>query len=90
MNPRAFALLVLSGLVVLALVGWLVVWWVARQAGVRRAEYERMRQERKLYATAVAEIRDKADRYRDIDSVLATDIRSIIRKLDADRLEVDR
>jgi hypothetical protein len=90
MNPRALALVLVVVLVVVALVVWLVVWWLGRQAGVRRGEFERLRAERNLLARAVAAIEEKADAYRDIDSVLATDVRAIIRTLHADRLDLDR
>jgi hypothetical protein len=90
MNPKAFALILIVVVVVIALVVWLVVWWLGRQAGVRRGEFERLRNERNLLAQAVAAIDEKADTYRDIDSVLATDIRTIIRKLTADRMDLDR
>lgn len=90
MNPRSLALILVAIVVVVGLVVWLVVWWLGRQAGVRRTELERLRGERNLLAKAVAAIDEKADTYRDIDSVLAADIRTIIRNLNADRLDLDR
>jgi len=89
-NPRALALILVAVVVVIALVVWAVVWWLGRQAGVRRAEFERLRKERNLLARAVAAVEEKADAYRDLDSVLAADVRSIIRNLNADRLDLDR
>lgn len=89
MNPRALALILVVVVVVVALVIWLVVWWLGRQAGVRRGEFQRLRDERNLLARTVATIEEKADAYRDIDSVLATDIRTIIRTMHADRLDLD-
>jgi uncharacterized membrane protein YdbT with pleckstrin-like domain len=90
MNPKALALIVVVVVVVVALVVWLVVWWLGRQAGVRRADFDRLRRERDLLARAIAEIDQKTDAYRDIDSVLAADVRVIIRKLTADRLDLPR
>ncbi|MFI7672682.1 hypothetical protein [Actinophytocola sp. NPDC049390] len=90
MNPRALALIVVVVVVVVAFVVWLVVRWLGSQAGVRRADFDRLRGERDLLARAIAEIDEKADTYRDIDSVLATDVRAIIRKLNADRLDMSR
>jgi hypothetical protein len=90
MNPRAVALLLVVVIVVVAFLVWLIVWRTGRQAGVRRAEFERVRHERNLLARAVADIEEKTDTYRDIDSVLATDIRVIIRNLNNDRLDLNR
>lgn len=90
MNPKAFALLVIVVVAAIVLVVWLIVWWIGRQAGVRRVEFERLRNERNLFAQAVAAIDEKADTYRDIDSVLATDIRTIIRNLNAERMDLGR
>jgi hypothetical protein len=90
MNPKALAFILVVVVVVIALVVWIVVRWLGRQAGVRRADFERLRAERNLLARAVAAIDEKTDTYRDIDSVLATDIRMIIRNLNADRLDLDR
>jgi hypothetical protein len=90
MNPRSLALVLVVGVVVVVVVFLIVVRWLGRQAGVRRAEFERLRAERNLLARAVAAIDEKTDAYRDIDSVLATDIRMIIRNLNAERLDLDR
>lgn len=90
MNPKALALILLVVVVVVAVVVVVVVRWLGRQAGVRRADFERLRAERNLLARAVAEIEEKTDTYRDIDSVLATDIRTIVRNLNADRLDLNR
>lgn len=88
MNPKALALIVVVVVVVIALVVWLVLRWLGGRAGVHRADLERLRAERNLLARAVADIEEKTDTYRDIDSVLATDVRTIIRKLNADRLDL--
>ena len=90
MNPKALALILVVVVVVVAAVVWAVLWWLGRRAGVRRADFDRLRAERNLLARAVAEIEEKTDTYRDIDSVLATDVRTIIRKLNADRLDLNR
>jgi hypothetical protein len=80
MNPRAALLIIVAAVIVLGLLVWLAIWWIGRQAGVRRAEYKRMTQ-------AIAQIDAKADLYRDIDSVLAADVRQIIRNLNTDRMD---
>lgn len=90
MNPKALALIVIVVVLVVAFVVWLIVWWLGRQAGIRRADFDRLRGERDLLARAIAEIDEKTDTYRDIDSVLATDVRAVIRKLNADRLDLSR
>ncbi len=90
MNPKALALILVAVVVVVGVVVWVVVWWVGRQAGIRRADFDRLRTERNLLARAVAEIEEKTDTYRDIDSVLATEIRATIRNLNADRLDLNR
>jgi hypothetical protein len=41
MNPKALALIVI--VVVLVVAVWLVVWWLGRQAGIRRADFDRLR-----------------------------------------------
>jgi hypothetical protein len=89
MNAKAFGLLLVIVIVVVAFLVWLTVWWVARQAGIRRADFERLRHERNLLARAVADIEAKTDTYRDIDSVLATEIRAIVRNLTNDRLDLN-
>lgn len=86
MNPRAFLLIVLCAAAVVAL----VLWWLSRQAGVRRREFARVRIERALAVRALHEIEAKADHYRDLDSVLAADVRSILRDYTNQRMELDR
>lgn len=90
MNPRAFLLILLVAAVVVGLLIWLAIWWISRSAGVRRADYRLMRQERDLAWKALRDIEDQADLYRDIDSVLATDVRSILRAHNNDRMELNR
>lgn len=89
MNPRAVALIAIVVVAVVAVVVWLVVWWLGRQAGVRRADFDRLRRDRDLLAKAVAGIEEKADVYRDLDSVLATDVRAIVRALNTERMELN-
>jgi type II secretory pathway pseudopilin PulG len=86
-NPRAAALIV--GIVVVGVVAaaWLITWYLGRRAGVRRREFARMRKERDLMAKALLEIEERADLYRDIDSVLATEVRRVVRELKTDRME---
>ena len=81
------ALLVIVGAVALVA---LMLWWMSRSAGVRRRDYRLLQRERDLLATAVQQIDIKADDYRDLDSVLASDVRTILRKLNTDRMELPR
>lgn len=90
MNPKAAGLIVLVALIAVAAVVWLIVWFLARQAGVRRREFARMKVERNLMDRALLAIEEKADLYLDLDSVLATDVRRIVRKLKNDRMEITR
>jgi hypothetical protein len=86
MNPRV-ALLLVVGVIAIAV---LIFWWLSRSAGVRRRDFHRLERERNLLATAVQEIDVKADTYRDLDSVLAADVRTILRKLNTDRMDLTR
>lgn len=90
MNPKALAVTILVGLIVLAGIVWLIVWFLFRQAGVRRAEFNRMRRERDLMARALLEIETAADSYRDLESVLATQIRGVVRQVNTKRMEINR
>lgn len=90
MNPRAVALILLAVAVALFLLYVLAVWLVRRQAGVRRAEFNRVRRERDVLAKAMHAIELRADLFRDIDSPLATAVRDIIRQSDVDRMEINK
>jgi hypothetical protein len=87
-NPRAAFLLILAALVVLAAVIALIVWQIGRQAGVRLREYKRVVDDRNLHARAIADIAAAADLYRDIDSVLATQVRDTVRTLNSNRMDL--
>jgi hypothetical protein len=86
MNPRVAALVFLGAAAVIAL----TIWWMSRSAGVRRSDFNRMREERDLAWKALQEIEEKADHYRDLDSVLATDVRTILRTHNTNRMELSR
>jgi hypothetical protein len=86
MNPRVALLLIL----VAVLAAVLVVWWFTRQAGVRRRDFNRVRAERDLAVRALNGIEAKTDLYRDLESVLATDVRLILRDYTTKRMELDR
>lgn len=90
MNPRAAALLILGAIVLLAAIIALIVWLVGRQAGVRRRDYKLVVAERSLLARAVVDISTAADLYRDIDSPLASQVRTIVRDVDQKRLDLTR
>lgn len=87
-NPKAAVLLVLLAVVVLALLVAAALWWLSRQAGVRRAAYRRMQRERDLLQHAIHDIETKTDAYRDLESVLATEIRFTIRQLNTQRMDL--
>lgn len=87
MNPRAAFLLIVAVVAVVALLVWLAVWWLGRRAGVRRAEFKRMAGDRDQLAEAIVQIEAKADLYRELDSVLATDVRQILRDLNRNRMD---
>jgi hypothetical protein len=76
------AVLVLAALIALA------CWVLSRQAGVRRREYKRMQEERNLALKAVRDIELQSDQYRDLESVLATEIRRVTRELNDKRMEL--
>ena len=90
MNPRAFLGFVLVVAVAVALIVWLAGWWISRSAGVRRKDFSLMREERDLAVKALHQIELKTDLYRDIDSVLATDVRTILRDHSTNRMELNR
>lgn len=90
MNPKALVVIILVGLIVLAGIVWLIVWFLSRQAGVRRAEFKRLQRERNLMAQALLEIETAADTYRDLESVLATQVRGIVRQLNTQRMELNQ
>lgn len=90
MNPKAVAAIVIVALVVLAALVALAMWWLSRQAGVRRAEYRQMQRDRNAALLAVQQIDMKADQWRDVDSVLASEIRTIVRELNNNRMELSQ
>jgi hypothetical protein len=85
-NPRVAFLLILCAVAIVAL----VLWWLSRHSGVRRRDFTRVRTERDIAIRALHQIEAKADHYRDLDSVLAADIRSIVRDHTNQRMELDR
>lgn len=62
------ALLILAGLLYLGF----------RAGGIRRRTFRNMETERDIKTEALDEIEEKAAQYKDIDSVLATEVRTII------------
>ena len=72
MNPKAFALIIVVVVAVLAALFLLAYVSIRRVAGVRKRDMKLMRE-------TLLRIEDAADQYRDMDSVLAAEIRSIIR-----------
>lgn len=91
MNPRAVFLLGLGGVAVVVLLVWLAVWWIGRQAGVRRGEYRRMKLERDLAVAALERLDQTADCIRDIgdpNAALASQVRQIVRENRHERLKI--
>jgi hypothetical protein len=84
-NPRAAALIVLAGVVLFAL----VVWSIRRNAGVRRREFRRVTRDRDRLLAVLDRIEAAANLFSDLDSVLAEQVRHIIRT-DANRSELPR
>jgi len=90
MNPKAAALIIGAIIVVAIVLIGLGYWLVARNAGVRRREYTAMRTERNNAWRALANVEDAAAQYADIDSVLAAQIRTIIREHNQEKMEITR
>jgi cytochrome oxidase assembly protein ShyY1 len=84
-NPKAAFIIIVVAVVVVALVVWLGIWWVGRQAGVRRAEFNRIKRERASLVVALDQIEQAADTYRDLESPLAAQIRTVIRSTRMER-----
>lgn len=89
-NPKAAALIVLGVVVVAAVLIGLGYWLVTRNAGIRRREYAAMRTERNNAWRALNNVEDEAATYADIDSVLASKIRTIIRAHNEEKMEITR
>jgi hypothetical protein len=87
-SPKAVALIAVLIAVTLVALIVLTYWLLSRQAGVRRREYKRMQTERNLALKAIRDIEVQADQYRDLESVLAAEIRRVTRELDDKRMEL--
>lgn len=90
MNPKAFLLIVLAAIAIAAVLIGLGYWLVTRNAGVRRREYTAMRTERNNAWRALNNVEDQVAQYADIDSVLATKIRTIIREHNDKKMDITR
>lgn len=91
MNPRAAALIIAGVVVAVALLVWLVVWWIGRRAGIRRSEFRRLNSERDLVVTALERIDEAADAHRDlfgVDGALASQVRQIVRETRQQRIKI--
>lgn len=73
-------LLIGVAIVVAILLLFALLWVALRGGGIRRAEFGRAKAERDLALRALDKIEAAADTYRDIDSVLATEVRRIVRE----------
>jgi hypothetical protein len=82
-NPRAAGLIIAGVVVVVLLLVGLAIWWVGRQAGVRRSEFRRASSELDLVVSALERIDEAADTHRDLfgaDGALASQVRQIVRE----------
>ncbi len=82
MNPKAVLLISLVVLAAFALLLWLIIWWVGRQAGVRQKDYKFANEHYKLARAELDKIIGELDNYRDFqdpDSVLANTLRTSLR-----------
>jgi hypothetical protein len=70
--------LIVLGIAVLLLLGYLAYRGVARRAGINRSELKRIKEDRRILRQALTEIDRAATKYRDIDSPLATEVRTIV------------
>lgn len=90
MKPIIVFAMVAGVVAALVLLYFLAVWLISRSAGVRQAELKRVTAERDLAVGAVNEIDVKTDLYRDYrdpNSILATEIRDIIRTYHTERMD---
>lgn len=90
MNPKAFLLFVLAAVAVAAVLIGLGYWLVTRNAGIRRREYAAMRTERNNAWRALNTIEDHVAQYSDLDSVLAAQIRTVLRSHNEEKMEITR
>jgi hypothetical protein len=90
MNPKAFLLIVLAAVAIAAALIGLGYWLVTRNAGIRRREYAAMRTERNNAWRALNNVEDQVARYADIDSVLAAQIRTVLRRHNEEKMEITR
>lgn len=73
-------------------IGYLIVWKTTKNnAGVRKAEFERMRRQRDAAIEAVNKIEDLTGKHVDImiDTPLNTDIRKVLREYEAARRRLE-
>jgi type II secretory pathway component PulM len=72
--------------------GYLIVWKTTKNnAGVRKAEFERMRKQRDSAIEAVNKVEDLTGKHVDImlDTPLATDIKKVLREYEAARRRLE-
>lgn len=73
-------------------IGYLIVWKTTKNnAGVRKAEFERMRKQRDEAIEAVNKIEDLTGKHVDImlDTPLSTDIKKVLREYEAARRRLE-
>lgn len=71
------ALIIIAVLVFLLLLAGLL-WLGLRSGGVRRREFQRISRELDLANVAIEQIESKASLYKDVDSVIATEVRTAV------------
>ena len=87
-------IVLVAALIILTLlgIGYGIVWKTTKNnAGVRKAEFERMRKQRDAAIESVNKIEDLTGKHLDlmIDSPLATDIRVVLREFEAARRRLE-
>lgn len=92
MNPRAAFLIIAAVVAAVVLLVCLAVWWIGRQAGIRRSRFKAMKSERDLAINALDRIDEAADTYRDIygpSAELAIQVRHIVRENRHERNKIE-
>lgn len=90
MNPKLAGLIILGVIIVAGIIISLGIWLVQRNAGVRQAEYKKMRKERNAAEDAVKEVEKLVNQYREIDHPLASALRPTLDAYTEKKMEIRR
>lgn len=88
MNPKAFLLIVLAVVVILAVIIGVGYWIASRRAGINRAEFNRVKAERSNALKTIARIESEVESHSDIDHPLAAKLRPILKRHNEERNEI--